>query len=198
VAHVGQDFPLFRGDACGGVEAGVLHLGNKRTGDKNASGVAGVGVVNTVVVVGERGRGSSGHLRWSGRGRRRLIGRVATYPTLGIFSDCRDVRLRSLADVGGGPWWRGWGRPARMQGRRWRGGSCRLRTCSSIAGIPPPPRAHWPVWEWLRGRGQAQWGTGEPGSRRRERCRWRANCMGTHRGDADELGGERHSRGKRR
>jgi hypothetical protein len=51
--HVGQDFPLFHGDACGSVEAGVLRLGNKETDDRNASGVAGDGVVYPVVVVGE-------------------------------------------------------------------------------------------------------------------------------------------------
>jgi hypothetical protein len=99
VAHVGQEFPLFRGDACGGVEAGALRFGNKGTDDdRNAGG---------------------GGRRWGGRGRRRLIGRVATYPTLGKISDRRDVRLRSLADVEGEPWCRGWERPARMRGHRW-------------------------------------------------------------------------------
>ncbi len=39
------------------------------------------------------------------------------YPTLGKFSDRRDVRPRILADAGGGPWWRGWGKPVRRRGR---------------------------------------------------------------------------------
>ncbi len=55
VAHVGQDFPLFRGDACGSVKvkAGILRLGNKRTDDRNAGGLAGDRVVYPAIVVGE-------------------------------------------------------------------------------------------------------------------------------------------------
>ncbi len=40
-------------------------------------------------------------------------------------------------------------------------------------------------------------GTGEPGSRRREGCRWKGNCRGAHRGDEDEREGEKRSRGVR-
>jgi hypothetical protein len=133
-----------------------------------------------------------------GRGRRRLIGHAAACPTRGKFSGRPDVRPRILADVEDGPWWRGWGKPARMRVRRWRVESCRLRICRSTAGILPPPEAPWPVREWLRGRGQAQWGTGAPGIRRREGCRWRRSCRGKHRENADEREGERRIQGRRR
>jgi hypothetical protein len=117
-----------------------------------------------------------------GRERSRLIGHAAAYPTLGKFSDRPDVRPRIQTDVEDGSWWRGWGRPARMRVRRWRVGSCHPRICRSTAGIPPPPEAPWPVGEWLRGRGQAQRGTGEPGIRRQEGCRWRGVAGGNTEG----------------
>jgi hypothetical protein len=162
VADVGQDFAFLCRDADSGVQVSVLRLRDKGTDNRdNVGGVARDGGVDPVV--GEPEIAQAGE-EGGGRGRRRLIGRVATYPTLEKCPDRRDVGPRSLVDVGGGPWWRGWGRPARMRGRRWRGGSCRLHICRSTAGIPPPPVAPWPVQGWLRGRGQAQWGLGSPGS----------------------------------
>jgi hypothetical protein len=160
VAHVDQDFSFLCRDAGSGVQASVLRLRDKGAHNRDAGGVAGDGVVYPVIVVGEpeiaQATGDAACVGAGEEGGVALIGRVATYPTLGKFSDRRDVRPRILADVEGGPWWRGWGRPARMRGRRWQGGSCRLRICRSTAGIPPPPVVPWPVQGWLRGRGQAQ------------------------------------------
>jgi hypothetical protein len=53
VAHVGQDFAFLCRDAGGGVQAGVLRLRDKGTNNKYAGRMAGDGVVDPVIVVGE-------------------------------------------------------------------------------------------------------------------------------------------------
>ena len=53
VAHVGQDFSFLCRDAGSGVQASVLHLRDKGTDNRDAGGVAGDGVVDPVIVVGE-------------------------------------------------------------------------------------------------------------------------------------------------
>jgi hypothetical protein len=94
------------GDAGGGVEAGVLRFCHEGTDKRDASEVAGCGVVYPIVVVGEaevaQAAGDAGCVGAEARGRRRLIGCVAAFSTLGKISDPRDVLPRSLADVGGG------------------------------------------------------------------------------------------------
>jgi hypothetical protein len=53
VAHVGQDFAFLGRDAGSGVQAGVLRLRDKGTDNRDAGGMAGDGVVDPVIVVGE-------------------------------------------------------------------------------------------------------------------------------------------------
>jgi hypothetical protein len=53
VAHVGQDFSFLCRDARSGIQASVLCLRDKGTDDRDAGGVAGDGVVDPVIVVGE-------------------------------------------------------------------------------------------------------------------------------------------------
>ncbi len=53
VAHVGQEFSFLCRDAGGGVQAGVLRLRDKGTNNRSAGGMAGDGVVDPVIVVGE-------------------------------------------------------------------------------------------------------------------------------------------------
>ncbi len=53
VAHVGQDFAFLCRDAGSGVQASVLRLRDKGTDNRDAGGVAGDGVVDSVIVVGE-------------------------------------------------------------------------------------------------------------------------------------------------
>ncbi len=53
VAHFDQDFAFLCRDACSGVQAGVLRLRDKGTDNRDAGGVAGDGVVDPVIVVGE-------------------------------------------------------------------------------------------------------------------------------------------------
>jgi hypothetical protein len=53
VAHVGQDFSFLCRDAGNGVQASVLGLRDKGTDNRDAGGVAGDGVVDPVIVVGE-------------------------------------------------------------------------------------------------------------------------------------------------
>ncbi len=49
----GPGSQTFLGPHTGGIDAGVLRLGNKGTDDRNASGVVGDGVIYPVIVVGE-------------------------------------------------------------------------------------------------------------------------------------------------
>ncbi len=53
MAHVGQDFAFLCRDAGSGVQASVLRLRDKGTDNRDAGGVAGDGVVDPVIVVGE-------------------------------------------------------------------------------------------------------------------------------------------------
>ncbi len=53
VAHVGQDFAFLCRDAGSGVHASVIRLRDKGTDNRDAGGVAGDGVVDPVIVVGE-------------------------------------------------------------------------------------------------------------------------------------------------
>ncbi len=53
VVHVGQDFAFLCRDAGSGVQAGVLRLRDKGTNNRDAGGMAGDGVVDPVIVVGE-------------------------------------------------------------------------------------------------------------------------------------------------
>ncbi len=53
VVHAGQYFSFLCRDAGSGVQASVLRLRDKGTGNRNAGGVAGDGVVDPVIVVGE-------------------------------------------------------------------------------------------------------------------------------------------------
>ena len=53
VAHVGQDFAFLCRDTGSGVQASVLRLRDKGTDNRDAGGVAGDGVINPVIVVGE-------------------------------------------------------------------------------------------------------------------------------------------------
>ncbi len=53
VVHVGQDFSFLCRDAGSGVQASVLRLRDKGTNNRDAGGVAGDGVVDPVIVVGE-------------------------------------------------------------------------------------------------------------------------------------------------
>ncbi len=51
-----------------------------------------------------------------------------------------------------------------MQGRRWLGGSCRLRIGRSTAGTRPPLVGPWPVRGWLRVEVTPSGGMGSPGA----------------------------------
>ncbi len=53
VAHVSQDFVFLCRDAGSGVQASILRLRNKGTYNRDAGGVAGDGVVDPVIVIGE-------------------------------------------------------------------------------------------------------------------------------------------------
>ncbi len=53
VAHVGQDFAFLCRDAGSGVQAGVLRLRDKGTDNRDAGGMAGDGVLDPVIVIGE-------------------------------------------------------------------------------------------------------------------------------------------------
>ena len=53
VAHVSQDFAFLCRDAASGVQAGVLHLRDEGTNNRDASRMAEDGVVDLVIVVGE-------------------------------------------------------------------------------------------------------------------------------------------------
>ncbi len=53
MAHVGQNFPFLCRDAGSGVQASVLRFRDKGTDNRDTGGVAGDGVVNLVIVVGE-------------------------------------------------------------------------------------------------------------------------------------------------
>ncbi len=53
MAHVGQDFAFLCRDAGRGVQASVLRLRDKGTYNRDAGGVAGDGVVDPIIVVGE-------------------------------------------------------------------------------------------------------------------------------------------------
>ncbi len=53
VAHVGQKFSFLCCDAGSGVQASVLRFRDKGTDNRDTGGVAGDGVINPVIVVGE-------------------------------------------------------------------------------------------------------------------------------------------------
>ncbi len=53
VAHVGQEFAFLCRNVGGGVQAGVLHLRDEGTNNRDASRMAEDGVVDLVIVVGE-------------------------------------------------------------------------------------------------------------------------------------------------
>ncbi len=53
VAYVDQDFSFLCRDAGSGVQASVLRLRDKGTDNRDAGGVAGDGVIDPVIVVGE-------------------------------------------------------------------------------------------------------------------------------------------------